>query len=54
MYDWVALLYSRNWHNTVIQIYFNKKKFLTADLKNYMNPNVHWSIVYNSQDMEAT
>ena len=25
MYDWVTLLYGRNWHNIVNQIYFNKK-----------------------------
>jgi len=23
MYDWVTLLYNRNWHNTVNQLYFN-------------------------------
>ena len=28
MYDWVTLLYSRNWHNIVNQFYFNKKHFL--------------------------
>ena len=27
MYNWVALLYSRNWHNIVNQLYTNKKKF---------------------------
>ena len=26
MYDWVILLYSRNWPNTVNQLYFKKKK----------------------------
>ena len=26
MYDWVTMLYSRNWHNTVNQLYFNRKK----------------------------
>ena len=26
MYDWVTVLYSRNWHNTVNQLYFNKNK----------------------------
>ena len=25
MYEWVTLLYSRNWHNSVNQLYFNKK-----------------------------
>ena len=25
MNDWVTLLYSRNWHNVVNQLYFNKK-----------------------------
>ena len=26
MYDWVTLLYSRNWHNTVNQLYFKKMR----------------------------
>ena len=26
MYDWVTLLYNRNWHNIVSQLYFLKKK----------------------------
>ena len=26
MYKWVILLYSRNWHNIVNQLYFNKRK----------------------------
>ena len=26
MCDWVTLLYSRNWYNTVNQLYFNLKK----------------------------
>ena len=25
MYDWVTLLYNRNWHNIVNQLYLNKK-----------------------------
>ena len=25
IYDWVTLLYSRNWHHTVNQLYFNTK-----------------------------
>ena len=25
MFDWVILLYSRNWHNIVNQLSFNKK-----------------------------
>ena len=24
-YDWVTMLYSRNWHNIVNQLYFNKE-----------------------------
>ena len=27
VYDWVTLLYNRNWHNIVNQLYFNKKQF---------------------------
>ena len=26
MYNWVTLLYSRNWHNIVNQLHFNLKK----------------------------
>ena len=25
VYDWVTMLYSRNWHDIVYQLYFNKK-----------------------------
>ena len=25
VYDWVTILYSRNWHNIVNQLYLNKK-----------------------------
>ena len=24
MYDWVTMIYSKNWHNTVNQLYINK------------------------------
>ena len=36
MYDWVTMLYSRNWHNTVNQLYSNKNKILKIkiNLKN--------------------
>ena len=27
MYDWVTVLYSRNWHNIVNLLYFNLKKY---------------------------
>ena len=37
MYDWVPLLYSRNWHNIVNQLYFNnfffKKKTFNEWIK---------------------
>ena len=33
--------------------YFSKKTNTTI-LKKYMHPYIHWSIIYNSQDMEAT
>ena len=26
VYNWVTILYSRDWHNIVNQLYFNKKK----------------------------
>ena len=28
MYDWVTLLYSRNWHSILNQVCFNPKKYL--------------------------
>ena len=28
MYDWITLLYSRNWHDIVNQPYFNKNKII--------------------------
>ena len=31
-----------------------KKKDENSNLKRYMNPSVHSSTIYNSQDMEAT
>ena len=33
-YEWVIWLYSRNWHNIVNQLFFNKKKFFL----NIMDP----------------
>ena len=35
MYDWVTTLYSRNWHNTVNQIYSNKKSLPKPPKKCY-------------------
>ena len=26
VYDWITLLYSKNWHNIVNQLYFNKNE----------------------------
>ena len=40
MYDWVILLYNRNWHNSVNQLYLNtkiKKKKRTQDKANKQN-----------------
>ena len=36
----------------LLGIYLKKTK--NTDLKNYVHPNIHSSIIYNSQDMEAT
>ena len=33
--------------------YFSKKTNITI-FKKYMHPYIHWSIIYNSQDMETT
>ena len=33
MYDQVTWLYSRNWHNIVNQVYFNKKNNKTKRIK---------------------
>ena len=41
MYDWVTMLYSRNWH-IVNQLYFNKNgKKLKLKIKNTKNKSVH-------------
>ena len=36
----------------LLGIYLKKDK--NTNWKRYMHPNVHCSIIYNSQDMEAT
>ena len=49
-------------HNSIYKISRKSKlvetevdqKLLGAAAKRYMQPNVHWSTVYNSQGMEAT
>ena len=33
MYDWVTLLYSRNWLNTINELYFNLKKSQKINLQ---------------------
>ena len=38
IYEWDTLLYSRNWHNIVNQLYFNKK-ILKKDKKITANEN---------------
>ena len=38
--------------NSTLGIYSRKKQ--NTDLKRYTHPNVHRSIVYNCQEMEAT
>ena len=35
MYDWVTLLYSRNWQDTANQLYFNSKRNLEKKKKEY-------------------
>ena len=32
MYHWVTLLYSRNWHNIVNQLYFKKKSHVKLSI----------------------
>ena len=45
MYDWVTVLYSRDWHNTVNQLPFNKNKQTNGqqaqDLENLAKTNFH-------------
>ena len=41
-------------HQFHFWVYISKKKSKNTNLKKYMHPNVHRSIVYNWQDMEAT
>ena len=50
MYDWVTLLYSRNWHNSINQLYFKKCKkkwWSTASLFIFQNrrQKTFWSIL---------
>ena len=45
MYDWVTLLFSRNWHNIVNQLYFNNKY---NKIKHKFNYKKHF-IVYLMQ-----
>ena len=41
IYDWVTLLYSRNWHNIINQLYLNDNNFKRTkqilELKNTVN-----------------
>ena len=42
-------------HKNVIQSNNSTTRYLSMENKNrYMNPYVHCSLIYNSQDMEAT
>ena len=41
MYNWVTLLYGRDWHNMVNWLYFNKK--LSKKKRNPQVSGVHWS-----------
>ena len=42
MYDWVTLLYGRDWHNIVNQLYFNLKK-----IKNlYKYPRMYQDLIH--------
>ena len=51
MYNWVTLLYSRDWHNIVHQLYFNKKK---NNLKKSRTRWLHWWILPNIQRINAS
>ena len=49
MYDWVTLLYSRNWHNVVNQLYINKtlkneKRENARNLYHFTFDHVGWII----------
>ena len=45
MYDWVTMLYSRNWHNTVNQLYSNNnKKTCSGDSKGEGKTFLHTQI----------
>ena len=43
MYDWVTLLYSRNWYNIVNQLYFNKKN---QKKRNFSLPQIENSLKF--------
>ena len=44
--EWFTMLYSRNWHNTVNQLYFNKKNFKTKyTVIGYITYKFHFKIL---------
>ena len=40
VYYWVTLLYSRDWHKIVCQLYFSKNKIRTIDLTNNLGKGI--------------
>ena len=44
---------TQQFHNSWIYISENKNNNKNTSSKKYMHPNVHSSIIYNCQDMEA-
>ena len=38
----------------LLGVYPKKKKKPKMNSKKYLHPHMHWSIIYNSQDMEST
>ena len=45
---------SNSEHRSLFLVVYPKKKPQNTNLKRYTHPSVHSSIIYNSQDMEAT
>ena len=46
IHDWVNLLYRRNWHNIVNQLYFNKKIYIKKNESDSLNDCNNRAIMY--------
>ena len=50
----MCLIWKSAYLSSLLKISYVPKENKSANLKRYMNLNVHSGIIYNSQDIEAT